>query len=282
LQLLLYGFFLLRRHVLNFVAYMCLRIYSFDVTLDDVRDGRYKYTRHVDRNLDNAKDLDLLLVTAKDCYKSAVDHRNGVTEKCKTLLTLSSFILAISGLFIPRTFEFEGWLPRGLFLLAGLLLLVAVVLLLVYFAVTSAETTIDLNQSEVSLEGGDLKKALINSYLRCAQDTDNRTNYLFDVYATARFFAFSAFVMMFGLVAVNYLTRPPSGDAAKVIQQLRSDPGLIELLRGPKGEKGERGERGAKGDTGDRGPRGEKGERGERGEKGPKGDKGDPAPELPR
>jgi hypothetical protein len=83
-----------------------------------------------------------------------------------------------------------------------------------------------------------------------------------DVYRTARFFALSAFLIMLLLVSLNYLFRPSSSNTEKVIQSLRSDPKLIETLRGPKGDQAEKGERGLPG------PKGEKGERGEKGEKG--------------
>jgi hypothetical protein len=251
--------------------------YALEVTFEDVKRGRYNTTGHADYNLDNAKDLDSLLATAKDGLKAATERRNVVTDKCKTLLTLSSFILAISGLFVPKAFEFEGWFSRGLFFLAGLLLLNSIVMLLVYFSV-GTDMVVKLDESFIGLEGNDLRKALINTYTRCEADSDNRTNYLVNVYETARFFALSAFTIMLLLVAANYLNHSSSGDAEKVIQHLRSDTKMIDLLRGPKGEKGDRGERGEKGDAGDKGPKGDTGERGERGEKGPKGDKGDPAP----
>jgi cation transport ATPase len=277
LQDLLDGFYYLRRFVLNCIAYISMRAYALEVTFEDVKRGRYDTTGHTDRNLDNAKDLDSLLATAKGSLKTATERRNVVTDKCKTLLTLSSFILAISGLFVPKAFEFEGWFSRDFFFLAGLLLLNSIVMLLVYFSV-GTDTVIKLEQSLIGLEGNDLKKALINSYLRCEVDTDNRTSYLVNVYETAKLFALSAFTIMLLLVAANYLNHSSSGDAEKAIQHLRSDPKMIDLLRGPKGEKGNKGERGEKGDAGDRGSKGDKGDKGERGEKGPKGDKGDPAP----
>jgi hypothetical protein len=183
------------------------------------------------------------MATAKDCFKSATDRRNLVTDKCKTLLTLSSFILTISGLFLPKAFEFDPWWMRALFFVAGLFLLNAVTMLLIYFGV-GAETTISLDQSEVHLEKDNLKKSLINLYLRCQVDADNRTDYLLDIYKVARFFSLLAFFIILLLLSVNYFSRSSSTDHEKVIQQLRSDPKLIELLRGPKGDKGEKGEKG--------------------------------------
>lgn len=281
LQHLLDQFYHLRRFVFNCIAYLLMRAYALEVTFEDIKKGKYSTAKHVNRNLDNARDLNSLLATAKDGYKAAMDRRNTITDKCKTLLIISSFIITISGLFIPKSYEFEGWLFRGLFSLAGLLLLNSVVLLLVYFSVRS-ETTIHLDQSLVDLEESDLKKALINDYLLCEMDTDNGTNYLVNVYEAARFFALSAFTLMLGLVAANYINHPSARDAEKVIQQLRSDPKLIDLLRGPKGDKGDKGERGTKGEKGDMGEKGEKGDMGPKGSKGDKGDKGERGEKGPK
>lgn len=73
-------------------------------------------------------------------------------------------------------------------------------------------------------------------------------------YKTARFFFLLGFLIISDLFSVSYFTRSALTEAEKVIQQLRGDPKLIELLRGPKGEKGEggpQGERGEKGEKGD-------------------------------
>src|SRR5262249_15052201 len=160
-----------------------------------------------------------------------------------------SFVLAISGLFLPKAIEFDAWWMRGLFLVAGILLLDAVILLLVYFGV-GRDMMISLDQQDVELDEDNLKKSLINQYLNCQRDTDNRTDYLVNVYEASRFFALSAFFFMLVLVAVHYLSHASPAETERairpaeterVIQQLRSDPKLIEILRGPKGEKGERG-----------------------------------------
>jgi hypothetical protein len=63
-------------------------------------------------------------------------------------------------------------------------------------------------------------------------------------------------LIVFGLFSASYFTKLALTEAEKLIQQLRGDPKLIELLRGPKGERGERGLRG------ERGGKGEKGEKG--------------------
>jgi hypothetical protein len=83
------------------------------------------------------------------------------------------------------------------------------------------------------------------------------TDYLLDLYKTARFFFLFGFLITFSLFLFSYLAKPGLTDTEKVIQQLRGDPKLVEFLRGPRGEKGE------KGPQGERGPQGEKGEKGD-------------------
>ena len=131
MQSLLDGFYYVRRFVVNCIAYLSLKLYALEITFNDVKQGRYDVEQHENRDLNDAKDLDDLLATAKDCYKAAIDRRTIVTDKCKTLLTLSAFILTISGLFLPKSFEFDGWCMRVLFFVAGILVLDAVILLLV-------------------------------------------------------------------------------------------------------------------------------------------------------
>ncbi len=270
-----------RKFVLDCVAFLSIRFFGIeDCTLADVQRGRYDHAQHQNRNLDNAKDLDALLATAKDCFKAATDRRNLVTDKCKTLLTLSSFILTVSGLFLPKAFDFDAWWMRASFFAAGLLLLNAVTLLLVYFGV-GTETTICLHQADVELDKDNLKKSLINLYLNSQVDADNRSDYLLDIYKVARFFSLFAFFIILVLLSVHFFSRSSSTDAEKIVQQLRSDPKLIDLLRGPKGDKGDKGDQGQhglKGEKGDKGDKGDRGKQGEKGEKGDKGDKGEPAP----
>jgi Collagen triple helix repeat (20 copies) len=277
-QGMLDSFYYFRKFILDCIAYASIRVFGIeDCTFADVKRSRYDRPKHQDLHLENAKDLDALLAAAKDCFKAATDRRTLVTDKCKTLLTLSSFILAVSGLFLPKSSEIDPWWMRASFFAAGLFLLNSVALLLIYFGV-GTDTTVCLNQTDVELDKDNVKKSLINLYLNCQIDADNRTNYLVDVYKVARFFSLFAFSIILVLLSVNYFHRSSSTDPEKIIQQLRSDPKLIDLLRGPKGDVGEKGDRGDRGLNGEKGDKGATGERGERGEKGIKGDKGDAAP----
>jgi len=258
LQRLLDWFHYARKEWMCFLAYVSMRFYGIEPTLEDVREESYSHRQHSNRNLDQAKDLDGLLSMAKDCWKRAVDRRAAVTDKCKTLLTLSSLLLGIVGVLLPKQLTFDAHWMRLLVLVSILSLLNAVALLVVFFGI-GREMVIALDQENVGLDTNDLKKSLINSYLACQVSMDGRTDYLVDLFKTARFFFLTAFSLLVLLVSVNFFTQSPTGEVEKTIAELRGSPELIELLRGPKGGPGE------KGDTGSEGPQGEKGERGENG-----------------
>ena len=117
-----------------------------------------------------------------------------------------------------------------------------------------------LDQSEVDLEPKDFAKNRINLYLQCQVALDNRTDYLVDLYKVARFFFLSSFTLIVILFSISFVSSSARSDASEIIRQLRSDPELIELLRGPKGGQGGQGN---KGDQGERGPQGQKGDNGQ-------------------
>jgi hypothetical protein len=276
MQAIVDWFFYARKFVVDCITFASIRAYGIECTFADVKKRAYSHARHANLNLDDAKDLDTLLASAKDRFKDAIDRRAFVTDKAKTLITLNSALLAILAAFLPKATDFGSFWVNVLLYAGVLLLLNALVIMWVYFDI-KGETVLEFQQTEVGLDKDNLKKSLVNSYLQCQVGTDNVTDYLADLYKSARFYFLSGFLIVFVIVSANFFSRSPSDDAERVIQQLRGDPKLIELLRGPKGDKGDKGEQGEKGAQGERGPRGEKGPQGERGPKGERGEKGDPA-----
>ena len=173
-----------------------------------------------------------------------------MTDKAKTLITLNSALLAILTIFFPKITGFNSWWATLLFLLGIICLINAIIITWAYFDVQKSMNIL-LDQGTVDLDTDDLKKSIINSYRQCYMDTNNRTNFLVSLYMTSRFFFLSGFLIILIAFLGSYFFKLASNDTEKIIRELRSDPKLIELLRGPKG------------DTGERGPQGEKGEKGE-------------------
>lgn len=174
---------------------------------------------------------------------------------------MSSLLLGLVGILLPKSFAFgETWM-RVVCFLAMLALLNTVTLLLIFFDV-GRETEMSLEQGDVDLDSDNFKKSMVNLYLCCQVVMDNRTNYLVDLYRSARFFFLSAFTVVVILFSIQFISSSPVDDTERFIERLRSEPKLIELLRGPKGDKGDAGSQGiqgAKGDVGATGPKGNSG-----------------------
>lgn len=262
LQKCLDGFHDARSWLANVLAYLSLRLYGFEqISLAEVSQGAYRGEEHQNRSLEHLQDLDLIVAESKTCLVNAQARRSAITDKCKTLFTLSSLLLGLIGVLLPKSLAFDALWMRVICFLAVLALLNTIVLLLTFFDVGS-DIEISLDQEQVDLEAGNFKKSLINLNLQCQVDTDNRTNYLVDLYKAARFFFLLAFTVVVFLFSVSFLFDSSKSRTDEVIRTLRSDPKLIELLRGPKGDIGPRG------NTGDQGIQGADGMQGRTGDKG--------------
>lgn len=281
LQSILDWFFYARKFALDCLTFLSVRFYGIECTFADVTSRKYSLRQHLNLHLDGVQALDTLLESAKDRFRDAIDRRAFVTDKAKTLITLNTALLAILAALLPRAADFESlWIKIPV--LAGVLLLLnALVVMWIYFDIKE-ETYVDLEQAQAHLVDDDLKKSLINDYLACQVGTDNVTDLLADLYKTSRFFFLSGFLVVFGVCSIGYLLRSHRSEAERIVERLRSEPKLIELLRGPKGDQGSQGPQGQagpqgiKGTSGEKGAQGEKGPPGERGPKGEQGPRGEP------
>lgn len=101
---------------------------------------------------------------------------------------------------------------------------------------------------------------LVQSFISATEQNDLRNNFLVDVYKAGRkLCALSLFGALL-LVMIAVFTR--SGREERLVQKLRSDSELINLLRGPSGPQGPVGPSGLRGEKGEKGVAGEKGESG--------------------
>jgi hypothetical protein len=262
LQKILDAVYYSRKWLLDCIAYISLRIYGIeDRTFSEVQKQVSNKRGYKAIDLTDTSDVDTLLAIAKDSYKAAQDRRAAVTDKCKTVQALSAFLLTIISVFLPKAFDFQWTWMRIVFYIAALFLMNAVTLLLVYLAV-GAETVLQVDQEKARMAEAVLKRALVNSYGRCTVATDTRTDYLVDIYRVSRFFFLSAFTLIVVLFSIDYFAHPRATDTEKLIQQLRSDPQLLALLRGPQGNAGPKGDRGNDGNPGGKGDKGDRGEKG--------------------
>jgi hypothetical protein len=148
MQRILDCFLSCRMRAMDYITFISMRFYGYTCTLEEVRHRVYRDNQNANRyfNLDNAKDLDLVLALAKDLFKDATDRRSFVTDKTKTLITLNSAILAILVAFLPKVTDFNwGWLKLPFY--AGVLFLLnALIMMWVYYDV-ARETRIRASKS---------------------------------------------------------------------------------------------------------------------------------------
>jgi|GEM_PF-2023852 len=250
-----------RQHIVTAVVFLNLRVFGTEVTYSDLLAGRFESRTHSPIGLDDVKEIDTLLNLSKESLVNAEKRRQGITDKCKTLLTLGSLLLGVIGLLLPKYLAFDSTWMRALSMLAVAILFNAIVLLSKFFDV-GGEMEVSLVQADVGLDSINLKKSLLNRYLQCTVASENRTDYLVDLYRAARFCFLTALTFVAGLVLSNLMMNRPADQTERIVRELRSDPFLTNLLRGPQGNDGEKGSRGDQGLAGLKGDRGEKGDRG--------------------
>lgn len=255
LQSALDKWYLLRHTIISILTYLTMRLYGLEVTFQHVTRGAYAVANHSPLSLDSAGDLDALLAHAQGLVASAEQRRAFVADKCKTLLTLGSLLLGAMGIILPKYLAFESWWLKGPAILALLALFDGLVLLLVFFDVRS-DAALSLTQNDVSLDAVNLKKSLINETVECASNIDMRTNYLVDVFRSARFCILAVLVIVGALVVWTVAANAEVDAARQVVREIRSDAELVELLRGPKGDRGETGSIGPIGPPGEKGATG--------------------------
>lgn len=196
-------FYYARKWLMNGITWFAMRLYGVEITFAEVKARTYTKI-HKDRNLDKTNDVDSLLTEAKARLREAEERRAILTDKCKTLLTMGSFLIAAIGAFLPRTFDFPDVWLKIFFFLGVVCLFNALLVLWVYFDIGS-ETGMSIEQSLVDLDKENLKKSLVNSYLQVGADKDRRTDFLVDAYQAARFLFLTAFTIFVLLFSINYL-----------------------------------------------------------------------------
>src|SRR4051812_41856622 len=101
------------RAVLDLVTLLCMRAYGLEgVTLQHVRSGAYNASGFHNLRLDSVQELETLLEVAKDTLKAADERRVAINDKCKTLVTLTTLLLAVVGVLLPRPADVHSWWHR--------------------------------------------------------------------------------------------------------------------------------------------------------------------------
>jgi len=121
----------------------------------------------------------------------------------------------------------------------------------------------------------ELSKRQMTALLECLDDhhvvNSRRVDQMAIAHRAIENFLGGMLVFVLYLVALSFSTSHEASVEQKVIQHLRSDPQLIDLLRGPRGLPGKDGVGGPPGQQGRPGPIGPKGDPGPIGPQGPRG-----------
>jgi hypothetical protein len=262
MQKILDTFYYFRRWLTNVIAFLSLRLYGSETPWSDLLAGTFKSRKHQNFDLSHVDNIDLVLQEAKQGLLNAEARLASVGDKCKTLLTLASLLVALVGALLIKAPIEPFWL-RVLFFTSMLALLNSVILICLIFDVRSSMNVV-LDQEEVNLPSLDFKKCLTNLYWQCQVDQENKNDFLVEIYKVSRFYFLMAFTFLVLEFAIGFFLISPDSLAKATAQELRADSMFLSSVRGDKGERGDKGDPGAKGDPGS------------------KGDKGDPSPAPPK
>lgn len=222
------GFYYFREWLTTLITFLSLHVYASEISWDEIKNGKRKPTKNADLKLDDAQDLDLLLSEVKCRLAEEEDRRNSTTDKCKSLVTLSSLVLAASGIVVSKASLDSPW-TQLLLVLAALSLLHVVVLISMHFAV-GADMQPTIDQHDATLSVDDLRKSLINIYLKCQADRNDRVNFLVELYKGARFYFLLGLTLVIVLLVSTFPTRPKEDLPSAVAKQLTENATFIERL----------------------------------------------------
>ncbi len=245
------GFYWFRKGLVTVLAFLSVRLYGSEASWSELWNERFTTFKHVNLDLGKVGDVDLVLLEARQRLAGADARQAGLADKCKTLLTLASLVVALVGALLFKETLGPLWL-RVLFFLSALALFNSVILVSVIFGVRS-EMIIAVEQQEADLSTVDLKKSLANTYLRCCADRENQNDYLVEIYKVARFFFLFAFTLIIMEFSLGYFLIPPDTLAKATATELRSNPTFLLSVKGDKGDRGDKGDQGPKGDAGPKG-----------------------------
>jgi len=166
-------------------------------------------------------------------------------------------LLTIIGVLVPITWILAQQLSRPAFIIAPMGLFFVSALLLMGYLVVGKGMVPRLNPEEAAFDEARLRRQLILDALRSARYVESSTSFLVDIYRAA----FRALLVGLGFLSIiAIMAYFPTGEPMRdLVRQLRGDPDLVRLLRGPEGPQGPAGPAGAPGPAGPRGPQGPRG-----------------------
>ncbi len=221
---------------------------------EEVRRGMYRRSGRPGGLHITGKNVKPETVTlAKELFEESRSRISTVASKVGTLLTVTS--IAVSGTL--TSLSLIGF-PSNLAFFAAFLVTIVVFIstgwFLFKFLAVGQISAPNIDQEFLDLTPEMTKAAYVRDLLAAADQNDLRNNFLVDIYRAGRRLCALSFACALGLVVFAVADR--IGREDRVIQKLRSDPQLLNLLRGPQGPPGTPGTAGSRGEKGERGDRG--------------------------
>lgn len=96
-----------------------------------------------------------------------------------------------------------------------------------HFAV-GADMQPTIDQHDATLSGDDLRKSLINTYLKCQADRNDRVNFLVELYKGARFYFLLGLTLIIALLVSTFPERTKEDLPSTFAKQLTENATLIE------------------------------------------------------
>lgn len=238
-----------RGNVAHRIIFYSLYICGRAMTLEQVKKATRDTEPVLPPILADVQDADTVLRAAETSLMEAKERRDAIADKCKTLLTVSSLFLAVSGALLTKALAEGTLFAKLLSGLSVILFLLAIVLLLVFFSVRPAmEMSID--HEEAKMDSRALKIRLAESNLQCWEDTNRRNDYLVELFLLVRFYVFGAILVASTVFFVIYGHGQSTRQNKALVDALRGDSELTDRLRGPAGKPGQQGDKGPRGKDG--------------------------------
>lgn len=267
------------------VIWRLLRLCGIDLSPEELQNGRYEGKNPLsEAEPADEGDATTLEDLIKARYEAAGALREAVDKKIGWLLGLTGVLIPLSiNLIIAAGGKTPIWFPfLGLIFVTSPLVLTA--LLLLQYLGVGRWSQPQVDRDLLALAGAERKRRVLKDYIAAAHFNECVNRHLVDIYRAARrmFFVALIFLTFIGWLTVLWVTGiAPGSPEKRIVSDLRSDPELLKLLRGPIGPAGLPGTVGPKGDQGKPGNPGLQGDRGPIGPMGPQGERGPVGPEAP-
>lgn len=245
------------------LAYYLLWVLNPGHTYSEIRNGKLDITSDAFSLPENA-DPDLALEESRRAMEREESRRQIVDDKSKVLLTVSALLFAANAALLPHL----PWKALGLFPIG--LVFSSVFLMLLYFR-TYKTHVIDHKSLDWSMNQENVRRKIADELFKCAANESPINDLRIGVHRGARRALVLAIVAMIpALCAVAFSAKATE----TLLERIKKDAQVRDLLRGPTGPPGPMGPAGTMGATGPQGEKGPVGPTGPQGQAGPRGVQG--------